>query len=160
MNLKTQPKPFLNPVEAMFKQFTKAEKRAFMQTHRKQLMQLPKRMVNATDQLPEDMRVAVLGNWKSREFGCVIYPSSHPVVACRLSINRMALDPETGSFLPGISWDDLYRIKNEVGYRDFDAVEVFPAEDKLVNVSNMRHLWVLAERLDFGLNDTTPQVQQ
>lgn len=30
------------------------------------------------------------------------------------------------------------------------AVEIYPAERDIVNVANMRHLWVLPERLPFG----------
>ena len=30
------------------------------------------------------------------------------------------------------------------------AVEVFPADDQVVNVANMRHLWVLPEPLPFA----------
>lgn len=43
--------------------------------------------------------------------------------------------------LDGISWDDLQRIKNEALGADVIAVEVFPAEDQVVNEVNMRHLW-------------------
>jgi hypothetical protein len=41
-------------------------------------------------------------------------------------------------------------IKNAVGYQDRDAVEVYPSQTDVVNVSNMRHLWILPEKLDFA----------
>jgi hypothetical protein len=47
-------------------------------------------------------------------------------------------------------WDTMQRIKNECGYGDFDAVEVYPRDADLVNVANMRHLWVLKRPLGFA----------
>lgn len=45
----------------------------------------------------------------------------------------------------GISWDDLQWIKGAAGYRDREAVEVYPRDGDVVNVANMRHLWILPE---------------
>jgi hypothetical protein len=61
--------------------------------------------------------------------------------AIRLSVNRTSIDRK-GAWLDGITWDELFQIKNAVGYADFDAVEIFPAERDVVNVANIRHLWV------------------
>jgi hypothetical protein len=49
----------------------------------------------------------------------------------------------------GISWDDLQAIKNACGYQDFDAVEVYPKHDDVLNVGNFRHLWVMPILLPF-----------
>jgi hypothetical protein len=43
----------------------------------------------------------------------------------------------------------LQTVKDELGYAERDAVEVFPAQGDLVNVANMRHIWVLPYRLPF-----------
>ena len=43
----------------------------------------------------------------------------------------------------------LQEIKNTIGYKDKFAVEVYPAENDIVNVANMRHLWVLPKPLGF-----------
>lgn len=50
----------------------------------------------------------------------------------------------------GIPWEDLQDIKNHVGYANCDAVEVYPAQADVVNIANMRHLWVLPEKLAFA----------
>lgn len=52
------------------------------------------------------------------------------------------------------SWAALQRIKRELGYHDRTAVEVFPADDVLVDHANMYHLWLLPEgmQLPFGLH--------
>lgn len=54
----------------------------------------------------------------------------------------------------GITWDDLQWIKRAAGYGDREAVEVYPLDDDVVNVANMRHLWILpaGQRLPFGLD--------
>jgi hypothetical protein len=61
----------------------------------------------------------------------------------RLSVNRTR---HAGSrWEAGITWDDLQECKRAAGYGDRWAVEVFPADVDLVNVANMRHLWLLDE---------------
>jgi hypothetical protein len=60
---------------------------------------------------------------------------------CRLSVNIAARSGER--WAEGITWEQLQQIKRQVGYGEFDAVEVYPDDDDVVNVSNMRHLWIL-----------------
>lgn len=54
---------------------------------------------------------------------------------------------------PVLPWQDKQRIKNELVGRDRVAVEVFPAEEDLVDEANVYHLWVLPAgvKLPFGL---------
>jgi len=42
-------------------------------------------------------------------------------------------------------WDELQRIKNDVAGSKSLAVEVFPPVDDLVNVANMRHLFIVPD---------------
>ena len=84
---------------------------------------------------------------RSRDFLVQVFAADHPA-AFRLSIARTSHNGER--FEDGISWDDLQRIKNECGYRNCDAVEIFPSEDDKVDVANMRHLWVMAAPLTFA----------
>jgi hypothetical protein len=46
-------------------------------------------------------------------------------------------------------WRDFQRIKNELCGPEFEATEVYPAESRLVDMSNQFHLWVFRE-LDYG----------
>lgn len=53
-------------------------------------------------------------------------------------------------------WRDLQRIKNECVGPDHEAVELFPAEARLMDTANQYHLWVLKEpglRFPFGFQD-------
>ena len=72
----------------------------------------------------------------------------------RLSINRTGLQRIRPDGSPlwqdGISWDDLQRIKNECGFADLWAVEAFPPQDDVINVANMRHLWLLPKPPPYG----------
>ena len=63
----------------------------------------------------------------------------------RLSVNRVKYNstPKGISWYEGISWDDLQWIKQELGYGARCAVELYPPEEHVVNVANIRHLWVL-----------------
>jgi hypothetical protein len=52
-------------------------------------------------------------------------------------------------------WRHLQRIKNEVIGLENEAIELYPAESRLVDTANQYHLWVLADkeiRFPFGWN--------
>lgn len=145
----TTPKGILNPIESAMARLTPSDRRKFMRKYDQERARWPLEM--KAEQVPEDMAATVLGAWRSRSYAATAWVQTNPLVLCRLSVNRTAIDEKTGSWLNGISWDALFRIKNECGFRDFDAVEVFPAYDRLVNVANMRHLFIMAQQLPFGL---------
>lgn len=79
---------------------------------------------------------------RSRDFLVQEFPAVAPATV-RLSICRTSMDGDR--WKDGITWDELQRIKRECGYGDADAIEAFPADRDVVNVANMRHLWVMAE---------------
>ena len=66
----------------------------------------------------------------------------------RLSICRTSID-ENGAWKADIQWEELQEIKRQVGYGDRLAVEIFPTDKNIVNVANMRHLWII-DNLDIG----------
>lgn len=68
----------------------------------------------------------------------------------RLSVARSEIDAASGRWKDGISWEELQEIKRQIGLGDCMAVEIFPADRDVVNVANMRHLWVLPAPLPFG----------
>lgn len=89
-----------------------------------------------------------LGVWRSRDFLVQLF-DEHGVV--RISVNRTMIKDgaqySAGQWEEDISWDDLQSIKRQVGYGERQAVELYPADANVVNVANMRHLWVLPEAL-------------
>lgn len=87
--------------------------------------------------------------WRSKDYLVQLFSSNHPGVCVRMSVNRTGID-SNGGWKSDIPWEDLQRIKNEIGFGDFDAVEVYPADNDVVNVANMRHLWVLNAPVEFA----------
>jgi hypothetical protein len=79
---------------------------------------------------------------RSMDFLVQEFAAIDPAVV-RLSICRTTLAGDR--WQDGISWGDLQRLKRECGYGDADAIEIFPSDADVVNVANMRHLWVMAE---------------
>ena len=82
-------------------------------------------------------RVAV---WRSRDYLVQVVDEGGGYF--RISINRSEIDGD-GKWRDGLTWDELQEIKNAVGFASMDAVEIYPAAEDVVNVANMRHLWVL-----------------
>lgn len=62
----------------------------------------------------------------------------------RLSVSRTTTNGQ-GRWRDGITWDELQDAKSQIGMGDRWAIEIYPAEDDLCNVANMRHLWILDE---------------
>lgn len=65
-----------------------------------------------------------------------------------LSIKR--LDKE-----PIHDWRDLQRIKNEIAGPESEAVEIYPAESRLVDTANQYHLWCFPPgmKIPFGFDE-------
>lgn len=82
----------------------------------------------------------VLEHWRSRHFQCTVWNQGS---ATRLSINRTDYDLNTRHPRADITWDDLQRLKSEAGYGHLTAVEIYPPDKRVVNVANMRHLFIV-----------------
>lgn len=105
----------------------------------------------ARDRWPEDLldaatRIAV---WRSRHFLVQAFEEAGLI---RLSISRTELNA-VGDWKDGISWDELQDLKRQAGYGEMDAVEIYPAEKDVVNVANIRHLWVWPGELSYKWRD-------
>ena len=87
-----------------------------------------------------------LNVWRSRGFLVQAFEEENGVI--RLSINRTAHNGE--SWNDDITWDEINLIKRQLGFYDDYAIEIYPRDRDLVNVANMRHIWILPEPLDVG----------
>lgn len=74
----------------------------------------------------------------------------------RIAVMRTSLQPDGQRWKGNISWDDLQRLKREAGYGDVDALEVYPRDRDVVNVANVRHLWLMPDGIDFAWRASTP----
>lgn len=117
---------------------------------------------------PQHLAPLPESEWPSRRPGMKMWPvalnrSRHYLVqvfeegfrahveVLRLSINRVVLTRE--GWEQNIPWEELMRCKREAGYADWYGIEVYPREKDVVNVANMRHLWLLSEPLAIGWFD-------
>ncbi len=122
---------------------TRAQRRALEAENKK----LPTNLVDVpSSSWPEYRPRSLIRVWRSSRFLVQQHVATHPALF-RLSIARTKLNG--GRWEDGISWDELQDIKNEIGFRDFCAVEIFPPEDDKVDVANMRHLWILEKSPEF-----------
>lgn len=80
---------------------------------------------------------------RNRQFMVQIFPSANGAI--RLSIQRCEFDRKSGHWKDGITWDELQAIKDDAGFAGVAAVEIYPPTDKIVDMANLRHLWVLPE---------------
>lgn len=65
----------------------------------------------------------------------------------RITVNKVKR--KGNNWADGITWDQLMQIKRLLGYADRCAVEIYPPDQDIVNVANMRHLWIV-EMPDFA----------
>lgn len=89
--------------------------------------------------------------YHSREFLAQLYDvgSREGRTTMRLSVCRVTLKDD-GRWEEGLSWEELMRVKRECGFGDWYAIEVYPEDREIVNVANMRHLWLLSTPLTIG----------
>ncbi len=71
----------------------------------------------------------------------------------RISVSRASVRGD-GKWDEDLTWDEMQAIKSEIGLAPAWAMEIYPAAARVVNVANMRHLWVLPEGVEptFGWN--------
>lgn len=92
---------------------------------------------------PREGAIPPVEIWRSRHFLVQVY--DHGPHMERLSVNKTDIDLRTRRWSDRITWDELMEVKRQVGRGDKDAVEAYPADEDIVNVANMRHLFVFKE---------------
>lgn len=135
--------------------------KAKRQVLREENAKYPARMTSVPEsKWPEaiaGMTTKVLAVWRSNRYLAVFYQEPGQIVR-RLSICRASIGPD-GRWAEGLTWDELQQIKNECGFYDSDAVEIYPAARDVVNVANMRHLWILWEPCEFAWRKSTSRAE-
>jgi hypothetical protein len=84
--------------------------------------------------------------WRSRSYLVQAFEERDGVI--RLSINKTVLVGDRWD--DGLVWDELQEIKRQCGFGDKYAIEIYPRDKDVVNVANMRHLWIMDEPLNIG----------
>lgn len=98
------------------------------------------------DQWPAGHPPNLIKVLRNKDYLLQIYEEASNLI--RLSITRTMINADL-EWQDGITWEQLQALKDEAGFDQCDAVEVFPRKDDVVNAHNVRHLWVLAHQLPF-----------
>lgn len=120
----------------------RAQLRAENRQQPKELMEIPRCQWAKS---AAAMSLQPIRAFRSRDFLAQIF--AEPNGNIRISVNRTDQNKD-GTWKDGISWDELQEIKRQIGYGDRLAVEIYPPDRDVVNVANMRHLWVLQNHAD------------
>lgn len=138
---------------SVFRHLAQTDRAAFKVLRREfqaQQRALPRTFIAATeDEINEVVTDSnrPLAVWKSRDFlvqmfeDVIMAGTEDEESFHRLSIARCELTNE-GEWRDGITWDELMEIKRGIGMQDFWAVEIFPPDGDVVNVTNMRQLFI------------------
>ena len=130
---------------------SRADRRQAARHLQKEAGKYPRHLIPVpTTEWPERLRSEAdrLNVWRSRDYLVQVFREPAPCCA-RLSILRTSID-SAGDWHQDIPWEDLQRLKSECGFGHLDAVEVYPNDKDVVNVANIRHLFVMADRLEFA----------
>jgi hypothetical protein len=98
--------------------------------------------------LPDEQRPDFA--WLSRKYLVLLYAENHPENVFRVSV--CSTKKNQNGWLDGFSWDELNEIKRAIGFHDWYAIEIYPPDEKIVNVANFRHLWIMEKSLGIGWN--------
>lgn len=97
---------------------------------------------------PPQQGVSMVGVWRSKDYLAQLV-IEEKTKAVRLSVQRTMID-EKGGWVEGIAWEELQRVKSECGMGHLLAVEVYPRDRDVVNVANMRHLFLMPIDFEIG----------
>lgn len=65
----------------------------------------------------------------------------------KLSIQRNEWDSHTNRYRDNISWDEIQEIKRQCGFGEQNAIEFYPPDSEVINIANVRHIWILPDEL-------------
>lgn len=85
--------------------------------------------------------------WGNRSYLAMLFPVDGAALG-RLTVQRtrssILLRPASRDDR-SLSWEELQHVKDGVGFGEYWAVEIYPPAIDCVNVSNMRHLWLVED---------------
>ncbi len=61
----------------------------------------------------------------------------------RFSISRNEWNSKDRRYKDGLTWDEIMDIKREMGFGERTAIEYYPADSEVVNLANMRHVFLI-----------------
>jgi len=77
-----------------------------------------------------------------------VHHSKEPDVPPMIHLSVRRQDRE-----PARDWRDFQRIKNQLAGPEWEAVEIYPAESRIVDMANQFHLWCFQFSLGIGFTE-------
>ena len=124
------------------------QRRALEKAYRQWIATLPEELTPVSEDdstipyssHPEDM----LQVWRNKKFTVILWkvPAGH-----KITVERNEWDSKTRRHLDNITWDELMDIKRACGFGDRNAVEFYPPDNEVINIANVRHLWLLPREM-------------
>jgi hypothetical protein len=108
------------------------------------------------ERLVDQMKDAGSGRWWKNDRYTVIEKEWSTLNVNGREVPVVWLSIRRNDRAPIRDWRDLQRIKNELIGPDCEAVELFPAEERLTDCANQFHLWAMRDatfRFPFGFFD-------
>lgn len=99
----------------------------------------------------DDERINTKETWFNNKYQVFVYMLESQEGFPRMA--HLSIKTHRRSFIR--DWRDLQRIKNELCGTSSEGAELFPDEDRLTDIANQYHMWVLEPgyRFPFGFND-------
>lgn len=113
------------------------KRKSFLKAFADESAGFPKELMRILDFRPVGNLIEV---WRSAKFLVQVHRDGENLE--RLSINTTEVNERGDRWRDGITWDTLQRLKRECGRGEFEACEIYPADSDVVNVANIRHLWL------------------
>lgn len=130
---------------------SRTERRQYQKAQRKFAKGLPEKLTEVPREEFPDVPQLPAKAWRSRHYVVQLWQEGNQALPSllRLSISRSTMKASL-EWEDGLTWDELQAIKRELGFGNWYGVEVYPVDSDVINVSNMRHLWLLPAPLPIG----------
>lgn len=79
--------------------------------------------------------------WENDKY--VVLVDKHPPHGFAMDVWHLSIRRQDRA--PIHDWRDLQKIKNEIVGEQVEAIEIYPAEDRLVDTANQYHLWAFPQ---------------
>lgn len=80
--------------------------------------------------------------WRNKKYTVMVW---NVPAGKKITISRNEWDSHTCRYKDGITWDEIMEIKRGVGFGNQNAVEFYPPDNEVINIANVRHIWILPD---------------
>lgn len=126
------------------------EQHAYVKQRPAKLTLVPRDEWPRLDETQLPMRCWVSRDYLVQLYDVIEFPPEPAYIIYRMSVCRVRLSKSGTRWQDNLTWDELQTIKREIGFGDWYGVEVYPRDCDVVNVANIRHVWLMELPLSIG----------